>query len=193
MKTSERLSLAELVEPTFLKGFEKIISKDKLKPVMNGVYFDNGKAIATDSHKLVKVDLELYGLKYVGILDGYYMDSEVLSECKAKSDQRVFLEKGKVLFVSNDSFKIIKTLELQLMEEVGKYPNYEAVIPVGSNPVEKIGINGKFLVEVQNLYTLSGAGDGSKLRITFSGENRAIKITDEQGLFTAIIMPILTK
>lgn len=190
MKESERLEKAVKASDNFLKGFDKLTSKDDLRPVMCGVYFDKGYAIATDAHKLVKVSLELYGLENCDLLDGCFMPNEVLSELKVKKDQMIFIEKGSVIFVGA-SGRIIKTLPLVLMEEVGKYPNYEAVIPKERKPLERFRIDGKFLTDIQNIYTMSGYGDGTNLFINTHGENRAMTLTDKKGLFTGLLMPIM--
>ena len=190
MKESERLEKAVRASDNFLKVFDKITGKDDLRPILSGVFFDKGYAVATDSHKLVKVSLELYGLEDCNLLDGYFMPNEVLSELKVKKNQMIFIEKGSVVFIGT-SGRIIKTLPLVLMEEVGKYPNYEAVIPKERMPVDRFGINGKFLTDIQNIYTMSGYGDGNTLSINTHGENKAMTLTDKEGLFTGLLMPIM--
>lgn len=190
MKESERLEKAVRVSENFLKGFDKITSKSHLIPALCGIYFDRGHAIATDTHKLVKVSLELYRLENCNLLDGYFIPNEVLSELKVKKNQMIFIEKGSVVCVGA-SGRIIKTLPLVLMEEVGECPDYEAVTPKEKAPVERFGMNGKFLTDIQNIYTMSGYGDGNTLSINTHGENRTMSLTDEQGLFTGLLTPIM--
>lgn len=189
MKVSELLENGVEVSNTFLKGFDKIVNKDDLRPVMQGVYFDKGCAVATDAHKLVKASLKLYCVDGTNILDGYFLNGAILKEIKPKKGESIVITKGKITIHKNDM--IVKELTLQLMDEVGTYPNYEAVIPTEIQEVASIGINGNFLADVQNVY--KKAGDNIEhLTVNMHGETRAVTLGDGKGLFLGLVMPYRT-
>lgn len=181
----------KVVSNNFLKGFDTITGKDVTRPIMMGVCFDDGFAIATDAHKLVKVDMQFYGLSFEdrNILDGYFMSNDVLKECKASIGQRVEIDEDCIVFISGISEA--KRLKLTKTESLGKYPNVNAVIPKQSKAIDRFGLNYQYALDIQKVYT--AICDMSELITTTHGEGRAITIKSKDGLFFSLIMPILIK
>jgi hypothetical protein len=184
------------VSSNFLKGFDKIAGKDYLRPTTAGVYFTNGKAVATDGHKLLELDLLKYAeteTETIHLLDGFFIDQEQLKEVKAAKNQTIWIGDGKIVVMSS-KFKVLKTLELQKMDEVGRYPNYEAVVPSSENvkDVSRIGINPTLMIEVFNALKFANI-DSIKCYLQFNGENKAVSIKHKDlsdDDFRAIVMPL---
>lgn len=182
--------------PNFLGGFDKIIANDALRPVMNGVYFNNGFAEALDEHKLVRLDLKAYGLKdgETNLLDGYFADAEVLKEIKVTKRQTLHISEG--AFHVRNGKRILKTIPLPLMESIGRFPNLIGVIPNKVKSTEFIGFNASYVVDVQDVYRLAvedrSVHTGIGLKISLNGPTRGFVLRDEKGLFTGMVMPLMT-
>lgn len=197
------MSESKTISNNFLKGFDKIVSKDQLRPAMGVVYFHNGNAVATDAHKLVIVDLKMFGISEEDkqLLEGFMADADVLAELKTlKTANYITLERGLVNIYKTGRAKKLKSLELLTPAEVGNYPNYEAVLPRPelSGPINNFSIDGQFLLDIQNCYKCC-LDDKQKeknkdyltdLRLeTYSESNRPIMVTSSTGLFKALLMP----
>ena len=103
-------------------------ANDDLRPTLSGVYFDNGFIVATDAHKLVKVETNI--------------NADFILPKKASQQLKNLLPKDTYVEMSYNqtnalfSFDNI-TIITRLVD--GKYPNYEAVIPK-ENP-NRLSIN----------------------------------------------------
>jgi DNA polymerase III sliding clamp (beta) subunit (PCNA family) len=118
----------------FIKA-QKFVSKDELRPVMTGVFFNNHSIVSTDVYKL-------YFTKH---------NSNISEEFILPKDS--FFLRGSFNFVkSGTHIKFTNENEEVTVRLInGKYPNYDAVIPK-DNP-NKFSINKKELVSA--LDTLS--------------------------------------
>lgn len=100
-----------------IKQASKFVGKDDLRPVMNYVYVNSGDIVATDAHMLVKYS-NCVGLE--GINDMYIHPKVVslLEEAKSiKYDSRfMYAEFNDYYLIATDN-------------GIGKYPNYNVVIP----------------------------------------------------------------
>lgn len=197
------------VRETFLKGIEKIISKDQLRPILNGVYFHKGCAVATDSYQLVEIDLRMYHSEFcasaegesahkknrdiekIEFLDGYFLDQESLKEIKVAKGQFIEIETGSIN-IHKSNGKILKKIPLQPIDEVGVYPKYEQVIPTKTCEVEQINFNASYLLNVQTMYKNATffPGLGIGLKMVFNGPKNGIRVTDNKGYFTGLVMPL---
>jgi DNA polymerase-3 subunit beta len=103
------------------------VSKDALRPAMMGIYFqigpDEGRAVATDGHRLVKLNLD--GLTADRSVEFIVPEKAMSLAGKIVSDEvcTIVVDEG---YVGLDfgSSRILA----RLIDE--SYPNYEAVIPV---------------------------------------------------------------
>ena len=102
------------------------VSKDTLRPAMMGVYFqihvEGGRAVATDGHRLVKIDLA--SLKAEKDLD-FIVPEKALSLCGKVDDKGICTILVDERYVGFD-FGHLCIFARQISES---YPNYEAVIP----------------------------------------------------------------
>lgn len=180
---------------SFLKGFDKIVSKDDLRPILQNVLFKNGFAVATDGHKLVKVDLKLYGLSEDDInnIEGCLLDLEVLNEIKLKKGQTIAFSKNKIEVNSQGRVKPLKTIELIKEQEFGaNFVNYEPLLGKKEEKIFSISINAKFLLEIENVYNNLPSTEINKrelLAMVFCGDNQAVRLQNCNGSFEALLMP----
>lgn len=121
---------------------QKVISKtlfatgnDELRPIMNGIYFDNGKIVATDAHKLIKV-LTTINANFI-----LPKKSAQLLKSLLPKDEDVVLQYNdtNALFSFDNTTLICRLVD-------GKYPNYEVVIPK-ENP-NKLSIERELFISV---------------------------------------------
>ncbi len=103
------------------------VSKDALRPAMMGIYFqigpDEGRAVATDGHRLVKLNLE--GMTADEPVDFIVPEKAMSLAGKIVTDESctILVDEGYVGFDFGNS-----RILARLIDE--SYPNYEAVIPV---------------------------------------------------------------
>lgn len=178
---------------SFLKGFEKIVSKDDLRPSLQNVLFKDGFAIATDAHKLVKVDLKLYGLDKEDIsnLEGCVLDLEVLNELKLKKGQTLSFSKKKIEVNSKGRKKPLKVIELMDEKELGiVFPKFGKVLGSKEKEVSAISVNTQFILDVENVYNNLPSTEINKrelLTLVFC-EGSKIRIQNFDGSFEGLVM-----
>ena len=103
------------------------VSKDALRPAMMGIYFqigpDEGRAVATDGHRLVK--LKLSGMTADRAVNFIVPEKAMTLAGKIVSDEHctILVDEGYVGFDFGNS-----RILARLIDE--SYPNYEAVIPL---------------------------------------------------------------
>ncbi len=103
------------------------VSKDALRPAMMGIYFqigpDEGRAVATDGHRLVK--LQLGGLTAEEAIEFIVPEKAMSLAGKVVTDEHctILVDEGYVGFDFGNS-----RILARLIDE--SYPNYEAVIPL---------------------------------------------------------------
>ena len=137
-KTEEtkKLSVSGSVFKKIIDSTLFAISKDDLKPALTGVLFrfnDNGLiAVATDGHRLVKVENKNY--KEENFKGDIVVPKKFLSYLSTHlSDEKILLSIGE-----NHITAIIKkdTIISRTISEV--FPDYESVIPVDNNKTLKV-------------------------------------------------------
>lgn len=103
------------------------VSKDALRPAMMGIYFqigpDEGRTVATDGHRLVKLQLE--SLKADAQIEFIVPEKAMSLAGKVVTDEHctIMVDEGYVGFDFGNS-----RILARLIDEA--YPNYEAVIPL---------------------------------------------------------------
>jgi hypothetical protein len=100
-----------------IKQASKFVGKDELRPVMNYVYIDKGDVVATDAHILVKYS-NCAGLE--GINDKFIHPKVVNLLEEAKSIKYT----NRFMYAEFQNYYLIAT-----DNGIGKFPNYNAVIP----------------------------------------------------------------
>lgn len=103
------------------------VSKDALRPAMMGIYFqigpDEGRAVATDGHRLVKLQLDDMtsdeALNFIVPEKALALAGRIAAE----GDCSITVDAGYVGFDFGDSKVLARIID-------ESYPNYEAVIPL---------------------------------------------------------------
>lgn len=181
------------VNSNFLVGMSAIVGKDDLRPVLQNVFLDKGKAVATDAHHMVVIDLELWGFTDAAkdLVNGYYVDIDVLKELSTvKKGYSIKVGKGSISVYKDGKEQAIKTLHLQEAASSGtKYPNYEGVMPTTAESINRFSIDAKYLVNIQKIYKsiFNSITDGSYIQCY--GHNRPIVVKTENSKFYGLIMP----
>ncbi len=183
-----------LTANSFLKGKpHKCCGKDPQRPSMQYLYFKDGFVYATDATVLVKQNLlgcHDIPVEMHTLLDGKLLhaeNAEALAVCnffEFQDDKIIGHKKG-------SKTKVLADLELE--ENVGKYPNINAVIPTGERgSVSRFALNPKLLVQIQSA-AVSIDKAAANTRLNFYGETRSAVVEfagfdiSEQS---ALIMPV---
>ena len=158
---------------------ELICSKDQLLPSMNGVYIDNGYAVATDGHALVIMNLADMDMECLGKLEGKIIKAELFKKINARKLSLAVTDSGQI----NIDGDIIGNAFIK-----EKFPDYRRVLGSEYKEVEIIGLDAENLVRIQKAFNTKN------LALSFSGNNRAINILPMAELnldFRAICMPFM--
>ena len=130
-------------------------ANDDLRPTLSGVYFDNGFIVATDAHKLVKVESSING--------NFILPKKASQQLKnlLPKDTNVTLQYNQTnALFSFDNITIIT----RLID--GKYPNYEAVIPK-ENP-NRLSINRQEFISVSKRMEVFANKQTNQIRLDLS-------------------------
>lgn len=162
---------------------------DDLCPVIQFVIFEDGNAVCTDAHMLVKQSLTLHDFtpEEVAIMNGkaLHMDKfkEVLRyQFVEAKEEGLQCEKGAVNV-------LIKWSDLD-----GIYPRYKEVIPKEGQgcAVQRIGMSLKLLAKLKDIAINENIG----AELYFHGDSRAVIVTTVTGGFTdelIMVMPVALK
>jgi len=167
-----------------------ITSKDELRPPMNHILFTKEVMVATDGAKL-------------GVIPTKHLLSEELIEeipnegvLVHPDDYKLMLAAENIVGESDNVWRLIykkgnkrdQLIELRQQSDVGKYPNWEAVVPNYDTPTEakeKIALNAEYLALLQK------ALGSDSLKLTFHEGNKPIKVEAKDTGRYGIIMPVL--
>jgi DNA polymerase-3 subunit beta len=122
----------ELESQILLNGINRTLfatADDELRPVMNGIYFDiqpgNLTFVASDGHKMVRLrNLSIQSKERASFILPK-KPANILKNLLAKNVDRVT-----VVFDENNAYVRTPTFEMICRLIEGRYPNYDAVIPV---------------------------------------------------------------
>jgi DNA polymerase-3 subunit beta len=119
--------LAELISNTIFST-----SKEESHFVLGGIYFEPIKeegilrAVASDGHRLVKLDREIMGIENVNFNEGFIIGRKAAKQIEDIAEEELIVKLGYinnyvVIWTSNSVF-FTRTIE-------GTYPDYRSVIP----------------------------------------------------------------
>lgn len=159
--------------------------KDEQRPILNHIYFSEGKAIATDGHILIAQDLDLNEFEdniSLDMFEGKYLHSEVFKE--------VF--KYNILGVDEEGLLCIKeniSCKFLWSKPFDKFPNWKNVIPEKRASLPNLFLHPFKLAALEKVMIDSDKG----MKLTFSGETSGIivetPIPSKQQI--GLIMPIM--
>jgi hypothetical protein len=178
--------MAEKEQKTFNTKLYEVCSTDKLRPVMNCIYFDSGYAYASNGNVAIKQSLE-----YQSVLGAEFLDGKLLHRDNYKSVMAFdFAECHDDGIACKSTSGAVAFFEYYTPLEGEKIPAYDKVIrtefPV--IPLSFIGMNPDFLIKLTKaLYAPSG-----NIRCQFTGLDKPIKV-DVIGIEDqeAILMPYI--
>ena len=130
-------------------------SNDDLRPTLSGVYFDNGFIVATDAHKLVKVESNI--------------NADFILPKKASQQLKNLLPKDtNVTLQYNQTNALFSFDNITIITRLvdGKYPNYEAVIPK-ENP-NRLSINRQEFISVLKRMEVFANKQTNQIRLDLS-------------------------
>lgn len=160
-------------------------ANDPLRPALNHISFQDGKAVCTDSHILVAQDLHLHGftLDERPHMEGKFLHRDTFKELLRAETIEATAEGFRCSLKGSEY--VIKYTDVDF-----KFPNWQAVIPREKEALTEIGLAPTILAKLKEL-TLSENGN---VVFDFHGNNRAVLIhgvglTLEQE--TILIMPTL--
>jgi DNA polymerase-3 subunit beta len=169
--------LAEAVSKTIFAA-----GNDEMRPVLNGLLFhfkpEGLNLVATDSHKLVKFTVKnIYGDGQEYILP--QKPSQILKNLLGSDDEPVKLRfNEKAAEISFSDFVLTTTLIM------GKYPNYELVIPK-ENPYVLIA-NRELLLQALKRTAIYASKSTHLVRLDFKGSQLTILARNEEMASEAI-------
>lgn len=167
-------------------------SKDDMRPVMNYVYVTREVMVATDAQILAVVPTEdvFSSEKFRSSIpeEGMYIHREDWKKL-ITAEHGNWKTKGEVikLYPKNKRSFLI---EVESISNVGKYVNWEPVIPDYSERIElhQIGVN------LEKAFTLQKVLGLESSKLSFSTVTRAIKVEDakdKENKVYGIVMPVL--
>lgn len=130
-------------------------SNDDLRPTLSGVYFDNGFIVATNAHKLVKVESNI--------------NADFILPKKASQQLKNLLPKDtNVTLQYNQTNALFSFDNITIITRLvdGKYPNYEAVIPK-ENP-NRLSINRQEFISVLKRMEVFANKQTNQIRLDLS-------------------------
>ena len=130
-------------------------ANDDLKPTLSGIYFDNGFIVATDAHKLVKVETNI--------------DADFILPKKASQQLKNLLPKDtNVALQYNQTNALFSFDNITIITRLvdGKYPNYNAVIPK-ENP-NRLSINRQEFISVLKRMEVFANKQTNQIRLDLS-------------------------
>ena len=130
-------------------------ANDDLRPTLSGVYFDNGFIVATDAHKLVKVETNI--------------NADFILPKKASQQLKNLLPKDtNVALQYNQTNALFSFDNITIITRLvdGKYPNYNAVIPK-ENP-NRLSINRQEFISVLKRMEVFANKQTNQIRLDLS-------------------------
>ena len=146
-------------------------SEEEARPIMTGILFDifdhNITFVATDSHKLVKYNVNNVEIGFDSSFILPKKPALTLKNILGKTDEKIHIkfDDKNIVFVMPEFEMICRQIE-------GKYPNYNAVIQ--QNPYKAIVDKGSLLSAVKRVKVFANQGTGL---IVFKLTNNKIEIS----------------
>jgi hypothetical protein len=131
----------QYAKPLSKEGFlsmKNILGTDVLRPIMMGVYFDDGNLIGTDAHKLVIIKQTQSESELKTIFKDL-IKKEVNKYAGGRDADKIIEEKVNAIFDGGLDKKPIN-FTTGMFDDGTKYPNYQAVIPKNTEYSESVSI-----------------------------------------------------
>lgn len=169
----------------FLKGIDKVVSPDEMRPALGHAWFKNGFLYATNSHIAVKINLDFLSIEEDDqhLFEGKSFNREALKELSK-------ITKDTMWYISDFGITIHNTKVILFSNEEHNFPDIDAVIPKEQTPIDSISVKSEYVKVVEAIYKNLG-GEKQALIMEFYGTNKAVKLIGNYSeKFEAIIMPV---
>lgn len=149
------------------------VSKDALRPAMMGIYFqigpEEGRAVATDGHRLVKLQLE--GMTTDKEVEFIVPEKAMSLAGKVVTDEHctILVDEGYVGFDFGNS-----RILARLIDE--SYPNYEAVIPLENE--KRMIVNRDAMLAAVKRVGLYSSSMTNQIRLALDAEQVEVSAED---------------
>src|SRR5690606_35096019 len=163
-------------------------SNDDLRPVLQCICFDEGFAVATDAHFIVKQSLREHGFNEVEIeiMNGKFLHKDAFNEVFRYDNVKVSEEGFNCIDKKNNVNSLIRFSKME-----SNFPKWKPLFETDKQKeVDEIGLNGALLKRINDI-SLSWI---KTYKFRFYGKNKGIKIipTDLTELDECIIlMPVM--
>lgn len=163
-------------------------SKDKLRPILNFIQIKDGFVNTTNGFILASIPAkDVFGVALFSKEEEFYINADDFARLKgykalgfSRDGNHVFPQ-----FKKESGFPI----KLYTPEEVGQFPNVQAVIPETPKELNLIGVDAELLQKAQKILQTEC------VKLEFYGKERGIKVTclkqsDNKGF--CLVMPRFT-
>ena len=176
----------EKIKRSFNTKLHEVCNDDKLRPILQCVYFDNGFAYASNGHIAIKQSLEYQSLLNPENLDGKLLHRDNYKSVMSFEIAECF-DDG---IACRNKSGAIANFEFYKPAEGEKIPKFETILNLkkGTKSISFIGFNPEYFIKLSKaLYAPQG-----NIRVQFTGVDSAI-LVDVIGIEdqNAIIMPYL--
>lgn len=179
-------------------AFHELCANDDMRPVMSYVFVTRDKVVATDANVMGWQDttdvFNNYEFERHIPEEGMLIHSEDWKKLH-KADGLQWKTEGKVIKILHKK-KRDELIEVEMQSDVGKFPNWEAVVPTDEPiGIPAIGINIDFLSRIGKFY--KPLDSTTSIKMVFSHPNKAIRVslakpTDKSfESAKALIMPVM--
>ncbi|MBS3739659.1 MAG: hypothetical protein KGY51_11810 [Psychroflexus sp.] len=169
-----------------------ITSKDDLRPPLKYIKVTKENCVATNAHVIgVIPTTDIFSDEFIEKVpeEGFILHPEDWKKLKNNTD---------IVWKSNDVIKISYSkkrdalIEIESESNIGKFPNWEAILPseyAETQPLPSIGINMKLAYDLQK-----AIGSDKGLKLDFYGVAKGVVVKPIRSTSKAygLIMPIIT-
>lgn len=183
----------------------KIASKYEHRQEIAGVLFTKDKTVATDSFKLLEVEVDKTlrtedfpsrnDEKAIAETEDFIIPAKDLKTIKLPNNKKLpVINTAAIVAIDENEVQMITT-SLEVGEKKyfrrtkGEFPDYKAIIPTTA-PVVSFSVNAKYLIEI--LSVMEKMGNNGEVKIEIHGENKPIMILggNENQKARGLVMPI---
>ena len=146
-------------------SLHKVCGNYDLRPIMSYIYFDNGYAIASDGHILIKADINdisNFTDEEIELLNGKLLHSNQFKQI-VKADEVTIEETGITAKYEYFEIKYLFHILKDEKDRLIKYPNYQKIFDgFKKNSLSSIGVNSRYLE------TLCSSVNACKAKLSFN-------------------------
>jgi DNA polymerase III sliding clamp (beta) subunit (PCNA family) len=200
-----------------IKDVKKFVSKSDVRPILQYVYFDGKYIIATDSHRLIRINCDyisdlptnhpfLYDVKKNCITDKEMTYPEVhrlISMGDIETETDITNELNDFLQAAKEAKKTVNKRLNNMIRLTVDYDqmtitsitgedtenSYTKDLPISSNGEYKIYLNGKYLIDALQIFKKLNKLTNDSMIMGYKGQMKPLHFK-KGDIFDALILPI---